>query len=142
MGKVAKRYIRALGLSSDNISCPCVCCFASASAAPASPSRASLALLANRRRGLRRRLGLRADIHARYTHLTIEARERVNHVGEAQLFPNPLEQPARHTAPGYVAEHQQGVLAAVGGRYSAGGGYDVRLGGGLDVAGFVAANRP
>src|SRR6266550_3354609 len=42
-GKPAKRYIRADGLSRDSISWPCVCCFASASAAPVSPARASLA---------------------------------------------------------------------------------------------------
>src|SRR5947208_16614083 len=98
------------------------------------------ALLATRRRGLRRRPGLRADIHARYTHLTIEARERVTRVGEAQLFPNPLEQPARHTAPEYVAEHQQRVLAAVGVRNGVGGEYDVGLGGILGVTGFGAAD--
>src|SRR6266566_3892055 len=46
---LAKRYILAVGLSSDNISCPSVCCFASSSAAPRSPSvamRANSALIA------------------------------------------------------------------------------------------------
>src|SRR2546422_5762415 len=41
---LAKRYILAVGLSSDSISCPNVCCFASSSASPRSPS---LAMRAN-----------------------------------------------------------------------------------------------
>src|SRR6266550_4179594 len=47
---LAKRYILAVGLSSDNISCPSVCCFASSSASPRNPSlamRANSALIAS-----------------------------------------------------------------------------------------------
>src|SRR5256884_576009 len=40
---LAKRYMRAVGLSSDSISCPRVGCFASSSASPRSPSRPSRA---------------------------------------------------------------------------------------------------
>src|SRR5207247_6876916 len=43
-------------------------------------------LLADRRDGLRLRLRLRADIHPRHPHLVIEARERVDRVGQAELF--------------------------------------------------------
>src|SRR5712691_2648108 len=56
-------------------------------------------LLADRRRGLGRGLGLRPDVHAGHAHLPVEARERVDRVGQPQLFPNALEQAARHPAP-------------------------------------------
>src|SRR5207244_4481742 len=71
-------------------------------------------LLADRRRGLGCGLGLRADVHPRDTHLPVEARERVDRVGQPQLFPNALEQAARHPAAEHVRQHQQRVLAPVG----------------------------
>src|SRR6266705_2322526 len=68
-------------------------------------------LLADRRRGLGRRLGLRADVHPGDAHLPVEARERVDGVGQPQLFPDPLEQAARHSAAELIRENQDRVLA-------------------------------
>src|SRR2546429_334356 len=97
-------------------------------------------LLAMRAGGLRRRLRLGADVHARHPHLAIEARERVNRVGEPQLLADPLEQAARHPAAEYVRQDDQGVLAGVGLWVRVGGEHDVGLGGVLVVAGFGAAD--
>src|SRR2546422_5487404 len=98
-------------------------------------------LLADRRRGLGRRLGLGPDVHTGHADLTIEARERVDRIRQPQLLPDALEQAARHPAAEHVRQHQQCVLAPVGVTDRIRGEHDVGLGGILGVAGLPFPHR-
>src|SRR5262249_42126833 len=76
----------------------------------------------------RRGRGLSADVHSRNSRRPKELLVRVDPIGQAQLFPDNLEQPARHPAPEHVGDDREREPSPVSIREGVGAEHKVRRG--------------